>query len=110
MRRIEVHLLIADLDDLILRHAGNTQRSERAVIEQRQRPTADVTSASVAGRLHLLDVLPVVLGNGRSPVADGREMRADLGIRLQPVGFISRQRQTRIRSDNVVPAIEYGSE
>src|SRR5215469_7613619 len=46
---------------------------------------------SSAARLDLLDVLEVVFGYGRAPVADRNKARPNLREALHSVGFITRQ-------------------
>ncbi len=66
--------------------------------------------AAVAG-LDVLDVLPVVLGDGGSPGADGGEVGADLGVRLEAVGFVAGRVLGGARARGVeAPLIEDGCE
>ena len=58
----------------------------------------------------MLDVLPVVVGNGGAPGADGGEMGADFGIGFEAVRFVSREGEARRGGEVVGAAIEYGCE
>ncbi len=58
----------------------------------------------------MLDVLPVVVGDGGAPGADGGEVGADFGIGLETVGFVSREGEARCGGEVVGAAIEYGCE
>src|SRR5271156_5539213 len=92
-------LLVRDLDHLVLGHAGGADGAEGLVIEQRESSAGGVASAGVAptAGLDVLYVLPVVLGDGGAPVADGSQMGADLRVGLQAVGLVSRQSDSRRR-------------
>ena len=58
----------------------------------------------------MLDVLPVIVGDGGAPGADGGEVGADFGIGFESVGFVSRECEARGGGEVVGAAIEYGCE
>ena len=89
VRRVAEGLLVGDFDHLVLGHAGGEDRAESPMVEQRQSSAGGVASAGCASAagLDVLDVLPVVAGDGGAPVADGGEVGGDLGIGLEAVGL-----------------------
>ena len=90
---VEEGLLVGDFDHLVLGHAGGEDGAELLMVEQGESAAGGVASAGCASAagLDVLDVLPVVTGDGGAPGADGGEVRGDLGIGLEAVGFVARE-------------------
>ena len=67
------------------------------VVEEGEGSAGGVASAgcAAAAGLDVLDVFPVVVGDGGSPGADGGEVGADLGEGFEAVGFVAREGEAR---------------
>ena len=58
----------------------------------------------------MLDVFPVVVGDGGAPGADGGEVGADLGVGFDAIGFVSGESEARCGGEVGGVAVEDGCE